>query len=262
MIASTLSTQPSNSQCGFVPAPFFVDVDHSSNASTTGRVNTASLQAPLYRSHTLPCQSSPCSSPRHRVISQTRQSSKISRCAPPAKSFYLPATYGNAIKIRLIGSTEPFDYASRPEVRRSNNSTSGYTFFDLSTGQHERFDEPIASFMQDEGNIIVMCRLQKHDPLRLHVAVQYELLNRNAQYWVSRWLHPENPNGGGQVYKVSRRVQHWRVQHILATQGSKVKIRYFGGHVAVVPRSYLHETMRPQADKHATRYQNGDYRPI
>lgn len=180
----------------------------------------------------------------------------------PRKLFSLPATYGIDVSIELIGTTEPSSCDNYREERREKDETVGYMYFDPICSQHVPFDEPVASFMQDSGIIIVMCRVRPNDPLELFVAVQYELLNKNAQRWVVRWLHPENPDGGGQLYKISKRTQYWRVQHIMEVIGSKVKLRYFGGHVAIVPRTYLHDEMQPLVECLAGRYQCGDYRPV
>lgn len=176
--------------------------------------------------------------------------------------FRLPRSYGINVAIKLVGSTEPFDPTELTTNKRVKDSTTGYTFFDPSAHEHIPFDEPIASFMQDRGNIVVMCRINRNDTIHNFVAVQYELLNRNARNWTSRWLHPENPDGGGQLYKVDGRAQYWRVQHIMEVIGTKVKVRYFGGHVDIIPRVHLHETMQPLADQLAEQYQHGDFRPV
>lgn len=262
-MANTVETQPSTIQHGrhqglYCPQPISSTlITKVKQAGSPSYTESLPCNAPF----TLPADVQPSSGgPTRRTLLQTWQIGPKFHKSP--RLFCLPASYGCSIRIRLVGSTEPFDYAAYPHVRQNVNSTHGYTFFDPSIGCHKTFDEPVASFMQDQGNLVVMCRIHNNDPLWLYVAVQYELLNQNAQVWVSRWLHPENPDGGGQLYKISGRVQYWRVQHIMATMGSKVKIRYFGGHVAVIPRNHLHETMRPLADSLARRYQSGDYRPV
>jgi hypothetical protein len=117
--------------------------------------------------------------------------------------------------------------------------------------------------MQKDGNIIAAIRVLKNDPPSQFLAVPVELLNDNAQLWIARWLHPENPDDGGEVYKViNGKHQYWKIKYVMDIIKTKVKVQYYGGFVDLVPIKHLHEDLRPSVSTLAAAYKTGNRTPI
>ena len=179
------------------------------------------------------------------------------------KRFMLPPSFSESYQsVRLIGDLRLPTAMNGNRIFPKDKEVSGFHYYNPRADTVYPFETPVASFMQDDGNIVVLCKIKENDTLLKHIAVPYSLLSPDARSWTTRWLHPEDPPGGGRVYKVTTRAQYWKVQHIMKVRGSKVQVRFLGGCVDTIPIRHLHEDLRPLVQHYAKRYQAGNLNPI
>lgn len=235
-----------------------VDSDSSSNRSRKSFITRPDTPKP-------PARTSSIFSDEDSLFGESDDDATYTVPTPsrPPK-FQFPISYGEHMEpIRLIGFNEVYDNNRYPGYNQKDMPKQDLYYYDPAIAQYIPFFEPIASFMQKDGNIIAAIRVLKNDPPSRFLAVPVELLNDNAQLWIARWLHLENPDDGGEVYKViNGKHQYWKIKYVMEVIKSKVKVQYYGGFVDVVPIKHLHEDLRPSVGTLAAAYKAGDRTPI